>query len=107
MFDIILKLDKLREERGLSIYKLTQVADISQQTYHNWLDGKSSPTLFAFEKILDAMGVSLGEFFMEGNFVEVTEDIKTFFQDYKCLNDEEKASVNQIVKNHLKNKRKK
>ena len=52
------------------------------------------------------MGISLGEFFMEGNFIEVTKDIKKFFDNYKCLDNNEKESVNQIVENYLRNRKK-
>ena len=106
MIDVIKKLENLRKDRGLTIYKLTQIADISQQTYHNWLDGKSMPSLYTLNNILTAMGISLGEFFMEGNFIEVTKDIKKFFDNYKCLDNNEKESVNQIAENYLRNRKK-
>ena len=47
MEDILKKLDKLRKEKGLSIFKLTELAGLSENTIYNWYNKGSKPTIEA------------------------------------------------------------
>ena len=49
MLKIIEEIERLRKERGWTVYKLAQEADFAQQTYHKWLDGKALPSYKTLE----------------------------------------------------------
>ena len=65
MEDILKKLDKLRKEKGLSIFKLTELAGLSENTIYNWYNKGSKPTIEALKAVCDVLNVSLSCFFAE------------------------------------------
>lgn len=65
MEDILNKLDKLRKEKGFSIFKLTELAGLSENTIYNWYNKGSKPTIDALKAVCDVLNVSLSCFFAE------------------------------------------
>ncbi len=65
MENILQKLDKLRKEKGLSIFKLTELACLSENTIYNWYNKGSKPTIEALKAVCDVLNVSLAYFFAE------------------------------------------
>ena len=65
MEDILKKLDKLRKEKGLSIFKLTELAGLSENTIYNWYNKGSKPTIEALKAVCDVLNISLSCFFAE------------------------------------------
>lgn len=63
MEDLLQKLDKLRIEKELSIFKLTELAGLSENTIYNWYNKGSTPTLEALKAVCDILDVSLSSFF--------------------------------------------
>ena len=56
---------KLRDERGLTDYKVSKLTGIGQSTFSDWKSGKTKPKLAKLEKIAEVLGVSL-EYLMTG-----------------------------------------
>lgn len=104
MIDIVKKIDSMRVKRGWTIYQLSQMANLSQQTYHSWVDKNATPSIPALKNICNAFGITMAELFAENKLIEVTPEIEQLYDDWSCLNEDEKNSVIQIVKNYLKNK---
>lgn len=52
------KIDKMRLDRGWSIYRLAELSGVSENTLYSWRDKGSSPTLYVIERIADAFGIS-------------------------------------------------
>lgn len=104
MHKIVQKIDKLRYERGWSVYKLSIESDTSQQTLQKWFDKGATPTLPILEKVCGALGVSLAEVFAENNLVEISEETKKLYDEWCCLTKEEQSSIKQIMRNYIKNK---
>lgn len=65
MENILNKLDKLRKEKGISIFKLTELAGLSENTIYNWYNKGSKPTIEALKAVCDVLNVSLSCFFAE------------------------------------------
>lgn len=61
--DIVSKILKLREERQWTEYKLSQEAGISQSTLSNLVNRGNNPSLHTLEKVAQAFGLSLAQFF--------------------------------------------
>ncbi len=103
MHKIVQKIDRLRFERGWSVYKLSIEADTSQQTLDKWFKG-ATPTLPILEKVCQALGVSMAELFAERELAELSPQTKELYDKWCCLTKEEQASIKQIMDNYLKNK---
>ena len=100
MYNVVKRIDKLRKERGWSIYRLATETGLSQQTIHAWYDPKRStiPTVATIENLCDAFSISLSEFFAEGNLVEVTPQMEGLHKKWKALSGEEQALMEMLFK---------
>lgn len=56
---VLLKIKDLIKAKGLTIYKLTELAGLSENTIYNWYNKGSEPTLRALDAICPFLGVSL------------------------------------------------
>ncbi|MGN0788231.1 MAG: helix-turn-helix domain-containing protein [Candidatus Onthoplasma sp.] len=63
--DILTKIDRLRIEKGWTIYQLAQNANISQSTLSNMTARKTLPSISTLQKICEAFNMTLSEFFSE------------------------------------------
>ena len=61
--DIGGKLHRLREEKGLSMYRLTQITGVSGHHIKGIEEGTRQPTLDTLERLVTALGSTLVEFF--------------------------------------------
>lgn len=60
---IPLRLSELSKKRGYTKYRLSQLTGMSQTALGNILSKTSIPTIPTLEKICDALGISLAQFF--------------------------------------------
>lgn len=63
--DVLARIDELREARGWSEYQLSVESGLTQSTISSWYRKNMLPTLPSLERICDAFGISLSQFFME------------------------------------------
>lgn len=94
------KIDKLRTERGMTVYKLSQETSISAQTIHNWFEQGTVPTLKNIYEVCHALGLTLADLFATGSMVELTSEKKTLHDDWCSLSSSEQAAVKAIVKSY-------
>lgn len=104
MVDIVKKIDKMRVERGWSIYRLSQEADISQQTFHTWLDSDTMPSINALYNICEAFNITIADLFADFPFVELTPELQNLYKSWTILTKEEQKSIINIIENFNKNK---
>ena len=96
--DIIAKLNKLRLERNMSVYRLAELSRLSQSTLANTFSRGTIPSLRNLEALCDTLGVTLAQFFTEDEtLVRLTPEEADFFAAYKKLPPAVKRSVNEIV----------
>ena len=62
--DTIARLKELTGERGISLYRLSQLCDISYSTLKNAEARSGQLSLDSSERICDKLGIPLYEFFM-------------------------------------------
>lgn len=72
--DIGIRLQQLRETRGISAYSLSSLTGISETHIRNIERSRTQPTIYTLEKLLDALQVSLAEFFYEGQEIAYLTD---------------------------------
>ena len=63
--DILGKIYRLRIERGWSEYQLSANSGLTQSTISSWYRKKTTPTIPSLEKVCQAYGISLSQFFLE------------------------------------------
>ena len=67
----------LREERGISINKLSTISALPPSSIKNILYGKSqNPKLLTIKMICDGLEITLGEFFNTPEFDALEQEIK-------------------------------
>jgi len=98
------KIDRLRTERGWTVYKLSQESGVPDQTISKWLYNNSMVTIPLLEQVCDAFGITLADFFAEGNLVEVTAEKKALHDEWCSLSSSEQAAVKAIMKSYSEKK---
>ncbi len=96
--DVIAKLNKLRLERNMSVYRLAELSGINQSTLANTFSRGTVPSIKHLELLCEALGVTLAQFFTEDE-VPVTlppQEIKLIF-NYRRLPENIKTSISTIV----------
>ena len=65
----------------ISKYRLSQLAGISQSSLGRIMAQENLPSLITLEKICTALGVTLSQFFQEGNSENLTEKTEKSSRD--------------------------
>lgn len=63
--DILKKINKMRIDRGWSIYRLSTESGVSQSTLTNMFNRETLPSITTLECISSAFGITMSEFFLE------------------------------------------
>lgn len=89
----------LLEQRGWSAYRLSKNSGLSENTIATILKRNSLPSVSTLEAICKGFGITMSEFFAEGELIEVSPDTKQLIEYWAGLSLEQKASVLELVKN--------
>jgi len=65
MNKVLERIMELRKERGWTEYYLATRADLPQSTISTWYKRDTMPTISSIERICDAFGISLSQFFLD------------------------------------------
>lgn len=63
--DVRQRITSLRKEAGITTNKLAKLASVGQSTLSDIESGKVKPSIDTLEKICQALGISLSEFFSD------------------------------------------
>lgn len=67
--DIGISFKNLREGKGKSVYALSKESGVSENHIHSIEKGTTQPSVAILERLLTALGVTLSEFFNDGEDV--------------------------------------
>ena len=82
--DIIAKLNRLRLERNMSVYRLAELSGLNQSTLANTFSRGTIPSIRNLEIICNRLGITLSQFFCEDEKeVSMTAADREFFGNYK------------------------
>ena len=101
MMDVLEKIDRMRREKGWSMYKLADEALIGQSTIANMFTRKTLPSLTTLYQICEAFGITLSEFFDEKK--ELSEDAK-LLSLFRKLDEADRKKLIAITEALLKQK---
>ena len=95
--DILATITEYREARGWTEYQLAERSGLPQSTISSWYRKNMVPTIPSLEKICAACGITLSQFFAEGEMVELNPELKELFDSWAALTPEQKAAAQQMI----------
>lgn len=96
--DIVEKLNRLRLERNLSVYRLAELSGINQSTLANTFSRGTVPSIKHLEQMLETLGVTLSQFFAEDEELTLlSQSEKQLIKNFRRLPTNIKNSVQEIV----------
>lgn len=88
------KLKKLREERGMSMYRLTQLTGVSGHHIKGIEAGTRQPTIETLSKLVAALGSSLVEIFNDDEDCSyLTADERRLVENYRMMSVEKSEAL--------------
>ena len=97
--DVIKKLNELRLERNLSVYRLAELSGLNQSTLANIFSRGTIPSITTLEAVCETLGLTLSQFFAEGESgVLLTKEEAELVKNYQKLPQDVKKSVFDIIK---------
>lgn len=92
------RLQQLLKERGWSEYRLAKSCGLSESTIANIFRRNTLPSIATLETICGGFGITLSQFFAEGEMVELTPELKELFDGWAYLTPEQKEAVARVIK---------
>ena len=92
------RLRQLLNERGWSEYKLAKRCGLSESTVANIFRRNTVPSIATLETICSGFGITMSQFFAEGDMIEITPELKELFENWVNLTPELKKAANQMQK---------
>ena len=96
--DTLGRLRQLLTERGWTEYRLAKESGLSDSTIKNIYKRNTQPTIETLEAICRGFGITLSQFFAEGDMVEMTPELKELFGYWMPLTLEQKKATLMMVK---------
>lgn len=84
-------------ERGWTEYRLAKEAGLSHSTVTNMFKRNNAPTLPTLEAVCTAFGITLAQFFAEGNPLELTEEQQTLYTKWSSLSDRQRNLLLELM----------
>lgn len=91
------RIKELMDERGWTIYELAKRSGLAQTTISNMWKRNTEPTIPSLRAICSAFGITLAQFFAEGDMVELTPEQQQFFTRWAVLSAEQKEMLMNLV----------
>ena len=96
--DVHVRLRQLLQERGWTEYRLSKECGLSQSTIGNIFRRNNVPSIATLETICKGFGITMSQFFAEGEMVEFTQELKELCDNWVNLTPNQKAAVLQLLK---------
>lgn len=92
------RIRELMDERGWTEYRLAKESGLSSSTISNMFNRNNASTLSTLEDICKAFGITLVQFFAEGDAVcALTEEQKSLFAKWSTLSDDQKKVLLDLM----------
>lgn len=97
--EIRARIEHLLAERKWTRYRLSQEAGLSESTITNMFYRNNMPSLSTLEAIASAFGMTLSQFFFEGNdILELTEEQKDLLASWSLLTKKQRQIILDLTK---------
>jgi len=96
--EIHARIQQLLTERGWTEYRLSKECGLAQTTIGNLMRRNTLPSMATLETICRGFGISMAQFFAEGDMVELTPELKEVFDSWVSLAPEQKRAALAMLK---------
>lgn len=94
------RIDELCKQRNISKYRLSQITGISQSAFSKMARQQSSLSLETIQRICDALGISLAQFFSESEkYPDLTLSQIQLLDSWNLLDEKKRAYALLMIKN--------
>lgn len=91
------RIKELMDERGWTIYELSKRSGLAQTTLSNMWKRNTEPTIPSLRAICNGFGITLSQFFAEGDLVELTKDQKALFDRWISYSPKQKEIMLNLL----------
>ncbi len=95
---VLAKLKEYIKNKGLTIYKLTEMSDLSENTIYNWYNKGAEPSVHALYSICEILGISMAELFADDGQSIMTLQESNLLEDFRQLSAQRKEVVLNLVR---------
>ncbi len=99
------RIAELAQERNWSNYELAKRSGIQLSTIQNMYHRNYEPTIPTLQALCKAFGISLSQFFADGELADVTEEQREILSLWNRLSDEQKSIVRALMGNMISEKK--
>lgn len=92
------RIRELMAERNWSEYRLAIASGLSQSTVANIFNRNTTPSVATLESICAGFGITLAQFFAEGDMVELTEEQREMFSAWSSLSKDQKKVLSELIR---------
>ena len=92
------RIKELLKQRGWTAYKLSKQSGLAESTVNNILKRNTVPSVTTLESICGGFGMTMAQFFAEGELIEVTPDVSALVRYYSVLSFEQKEVARDLLK---------
>ena len=93
------KIKQLLAQRGWTAYRLSKNSGLAESTITNILKRNTVPSIPTLEAICKGFGITISQFFADGEMIDITPDISELIQYYTVLSPDQKVIAIQLLKN--------
>lgn len=96
--DVHRRLHQLLEDRNWTEYRLAKQCGLSESTIANIFRRNTVPSISTLEAICEGFGITLSQFFADGDMVEMTPELKELFDNWISLTPAQKEIALEMIK---------
>ena len=102
--DVLDRLHKLMDARSWTMYRLAKESGLTESTIANIYRRNAIPSIDTLEKICQGFGITLSQFFSDAEMVELTDELKEIFENWRTMTPEQKEAALTMMRafNHDK-----
>lgn len=87
------RIKELRESKGLTRYRLTQITGISGHHIKGIEEGTRQPTIDTLEKMIVPLGITLSELFNEGEQAYLSDKEKQLIMNFRTMSEDKSDAL--------------
>ena len=91
------RIRELMAQRQWSEYRLAIASGLSQSTIANIFSRNTTPSIATLESTCSAFGITLAQFFSDGEMVELTPEQREMFSAWSSLSTHQKEALSHLI----------
>ena len=92
------KIKQLLKQRGWSAYRLAKESELSDSTIANIIKRNAVPTVSTLESICKGLGITMSQFFADGELIEVNDKTRELLDCWSSLSEEQRDAALILLK---------